>query len=208
MRPGSRPAEDAVPFTASVKASGSASGWARVETRSAGRSEGAACRRRTGLGKHRPRPGPEPRVPAGGDGVDELFGASVPLGVREVRVQAEVARLAVVEARDDVPSGAPAGEVVERCELARDRVRLAVRGDQSDARRGRRERPQQRHWPEAVVGRCHPVQYVGVRIGDREQAGHEQRVEGRGLELTGLFEEEREVWPGTLRGGRMAPPPR
>src|SRR5262245_39756159 len=81
-------------------------------------------------------------VPETFDDVDIFLGALIALGMLKVRGEAEI-RGDVRAGGHNIPSGAAAGDMVQRCELARRRVRLLIRRgggrDKTDMRRERRE---------------------------------------------------------------------
>ena len=120
-------------------------------------------------------------VPQAPDHVDELFGAGIARVVVEVVLETEVAADAGVEARDDVPPGATATDVVERGEatsqVERRVVGRAGRADETDVLgvRGDRRQEGQRFEPVEVVRRVGRVDELAV---DDEQ-GVKQGVLGR-----------------------------
>nr|GEU28526.1 hypothetical protein [Tanacetum cinerariifolium] len=117
-----------------------------------------------------------PTIPQSCDNLMKFTGPLIALGMAHVLVAAKVGRFGRVVGRDQVPSRPALGDLVERRELARHRVRLVVRGgggaDQADplgrcGQRGqqrqgfeRRDVSRQRH----AVGKEHGVQARCFRI--------------------------------------------
>ena len=144
-----------------------------------------------------------PRVPQGGDHVEELVGPFVPVGVRRVLVETEVLRRAGRARRDDVPARSSAADVVEAGELAGQVVRLGVRGgrraDQAQVggRRGQGGQQRERLEPEP--------RRVGDVVRERRAVREEQAVERGGLRGPGQLDVVREVEHAL--GRRLPVPP-
>jgi hypothetical protein len=151
-----------------------------------------------------------PTVPQASHDLGEFDGALVALRMIEVRVAVEVLRLMLVRRRHQIPSGAPAANVIERRELAGDMVRLVEtgrrRGHQTHVVRDGCQRRQQGNGFElrhvAVRRAAEKVHVVAPRAG---AVGEKQQIELRGLRSLGKPDVMSEVDAGIgLRLG-MAP---
>ena len=146
-----------------------------------------------------------PRVPQVASDADELAGALVAVGVVEEAAAAEVLAGERVRRRDDVPAGAPGGQVVERGQLAGQLVGLVVRGvergDQAEVigdggdRRQHRER----------VGTADDVEVVDPPplLAQAQALGEEEEVEAAALGGLGEVDERAEL--DLAAGGGIAP---
>jgi len=88
-----------------------------------------------------------PGIPQAEHDLGELAGAGVAVGMRHMRVVAEIERLGGGKRSDEIPAGAALADLVERGEEARDGERLVIGrrhgGDEADALRHRGERAEQ-----------------------------------------------------------------
>lgn len=127
-------------------------------------------------------------VPELDHGVDEVLGPLIAARVQQVRLFAEVLRLGLGVRGHEIPAGAPAADEVERGELPREVVGLVKGGrdgpDQPDPGCDRRETREQRQRLEesrtrdTVAGR-------GIGVTDGERVVEKEKVEARGLRLSG-----------------------
>ncbi len=152
-----------------------------------------------------------PAVPQPGDDIEELAGPAIALAMLHVLGQPEIERRVGVRGRHQVPPGAPAADMVERGEPARDQIGRLER------RRGRRDQPQmlghhrQRRQQRQRIERGHrgaALQRRHRHVQDRQMIGHEPRVEPSALELLREADQVLQVEIGVGIGARIAPPRR
>ena len=146
---------------------------------------------------------PEPR-----DDIEKLARPVVSLGVRHVLRETEVQRGIGVRRRHDVPAGAAAAQMVERCEAPRDVERRIEggrrRGDETDPLGDGGERGEQREGLEGGDGVA-AFQRLHRHVEHREVIGHEERVEPRRLEPLREAFQMREVEVRVRPGAGIAP---
>ncbi len=140
--------------------------------------------------------------------LDELAPAPVALGLRQMRLLAEVLRLGLVAGRHHVPAGAAAADEVERRELARDRIGLlearAGGADEADVLGVAGQRRQQR------IG-LHPGDVMHAIDGqfrhrpDGVVVRREQHVEQPALGDLRHLDEMRKIDAGVGLRARMPP---
>ena len=152
-----------------------------------------------------------PAVPQAGDDLHHLVGLVVAPVVLSVDVHAEVLGFGVVKGGDDVPGGAPVGEVIDGREEPRDVERRVVgrRVCRADAQVAGRERHCHHHRDEVELYGADAqtdgvVHRVVVATGHGEPVVDEAEVEFAGLKSAGdLLVEACGEEPGV---GRWMPP--
>ena len=150
-----------------------------------------------------------PAVPEAGDDVEELAGAAVALAMLHMLVQAEIQRRVGVGGGDQVPAGAPAADMVERGESARDRdrarskvvdaVAIRPRCSVTTASAGSSVSGSNEVDGGAALQRLHRHVQHGQMI------GHEEGVEPAALQRLGEAHQMREVEIGVGEGAGIAP---
>ena len=151
-----------------------------------------------------------PGIPQSEDNAGELARPVVALAVLVMFFAAEIARLVFLARGDEIPTGAAAGEPVERSELARDVERLVVarRGGRHETDMagvgGKRREQRQRLEIGDVLRRA--AQRLHMRLPHAEIVGQEHHVEFAALRRAGDFEIVLEIDAGV--GLRAGMPPR
>ncbi|MCY1172334.1 hypothetical protein D9M73_124670 [compost metagenome] len=128
-----------------------------------------------------------PAIPQRAHDIEIFMCPRIAVGMVELRVQPEIARLAIGRGGHAIPSGTPAADLVERGEFAGEMVRREIgrrhRRNQADLLRHRRKRRQKRQGFKIIDRR----DLLGERplTKGRDIVGQEQRIELRRLRRLG-----------------------
>jgi hypothetical protein len=141
--------------------------------------------------------------------VEELAGAAIALAVFQMLGQAEIERRVGVGGGDQVPPGAPAAQMVERGEAARDQI------GRLEGRRGRRDQPEmvgdrgeRRQQGQRLERSDRGAAFQGRHrhVEDGQMIGHEEGVEAALLQLLSKAYQMAKVEIGVRIGARITPP--
>ncbi len=150
-----------------------------------------------------------PAIPKPGHDVVELARPAIAGVVLPMLVPPEIPRFRRIAGGDEIPSRAPAADVVERGEFARDVIGLVIgrrrRGDEADALRHHRQRGQQGQRIERRDRRA-TLQRRHRHVQDRQMIGHEEGVELSLLQLLRKPHQVLQVEIGVRICARIEPP--
>ena len=147
-------------------------------------------------------------IPQTRDHIVEFARAAVALGVLHVIVESEIQRRVRIGGGDDIPSGAPTADVIQRGKAAGDMIGLVEGGracrDQADMFGGAGQRRQQRERLERGDGVA-ALERIDRHVEHGQMVGHEKRVEFSGLEFLDQPLDMREIEIGIRPCPGIAP---
>ena len=149
-----------------------------------------------------------PAVPEPGDDIEELAGAAIALAMLHMLLQPEVQRRIGIGGGDEIPAGAPAADMVEGGEFAREVIGLVEgggrRGDQAEMLGHDGQRRQQGQRIEGGDGGA-ALQRVHRHVEHGQMIGHEEGIEAPALQGLGEALQMGEVEIRIGKGAGIAP---
>ena len=150
-----------------------------------------------------------PTVPQAGHHVVKFSGFVVPLGMRDVLLEAKIEGRLWVGRGDEVPAGAPITDVVQRCELPCDMIGIVESGGRGgDEAQTFGDHSQSREKRERIKGRRGRAAFEGVHrhVQQGQMIGHEERVEFGAFQGLGEPGDMAKIKIGIRVGAGVTPP--
>ena len=148
-------------------------------------------------------------IPDASHDIDKLLGALIALRMRHMRLAAELQRIVLVAAGDDIPRGAPAGDMVERshgaCEIVGLEIGCRHRGGEADMLRHHGDGRQNRHRVHSVNARRQALRLDVFRAGRAGGVGDEKHVELAALDGLRSLDPALDILSAVI-GGAGKPP--